>query len=311
MNANASQSSSPADGGTLDVSILICTRNRSAHLQKSLEHMATANVPSGWRVELIIVDNGSSDDTRAVAHEARLPHIPIRYIHEPMAGKAHAYGAGISVAGGAIFLMTDDDTRVPCDWIEQMCRPIRDGLADAVQGGVTIAPHLERPWLKGVLRVWVAEVADPVYRPEGLVGANMAVSRAAMKLAGPFDTSLGPGAVGFYEDTMFGWALEAAGQRIHYCPTAAVEHHFDADRLSLEAFLDSARRMAKSRVQVLSRFPQLGAPKFSDLLRNLPGLTYRACTQAARYLMGKQPDAGFVYYYYQLCLWRAWMARAV
>lgn len=306
MDASTKETSTRAAQDEFEVSIVICTRNRCEHLRESLAQMASIAVPEAWRVELVVVDNGSSDGTRAVVEAAGLPNMPVRYVYEPKAGKAHAYGAGLAVAHGTVLLMTDDDTRVPRDWIEQMCRPILEGEGDAVQGGVTIAPHLERPWLRGVLRVWVAEVNDPQYRPEGLVGANMAVSRKAMTAVGPFNTSLGPGAVGFFEDTAFGWALEASGRRILYRPSAAVEHHFAADRLTLDAFLDSARRMAASRAVVHSQMaPQPAPPRLYELLRNIPGLAFRACTQAVRYVMGKQPDAGFVYYYYQLCLWRA------
>lgn len=293
-----------------DVSIIICTRNRCDQLRQSLAQMASIAVPERWRVELVVVDNGSSDGTPGVVETATLPNMPVRYVYEPRAGKSHAYSAGLTVADGAVLLMTDDDTRVPHDWIERMCRPILDGQGDAVQGGVRIAPHLERPWLRGILRVWVAEVSDPEVRPEGLVGANMAVSREAMAAAGPFNTSLGPGAVGFFEDTAFGWSLEAAGKQILYRPAAAVEHHFAADRLTLDAFLDLARRMAASRAVMLAQMtPRAPPPRLHELLRNMPGLAFRACTQAIRYAAGKQPDAGFLYYYYQLCLWRALKTR--
>jgi len=295
----------------LDVSIIICTRNRGEHLRASLARMRDLIVPESWCVELLIVDNGSSDDTRAVVEAAQLPQMSVRYLFAPTPGKGHAYNAGLAAARGAALLLTDDDTRVPCDWIERMCRPLLDGEADAVQGGVTIAPHLDRHWLKGVLRTWVAEVRDPEFRPEGLVGANMAFTRRAMALGGAFDTELGPGAAGFYDDTLFGWSLERAGLRILYRPSAAVEHHFDPDRLSLQAFLDTARRMAASRALVITRIGTAEArPGWSALLRRLPGLMFRAATQAWRYAVAKQPDPGFLYHYYQLHLWRALRRRA-
>jgi GT2 family glycosyltransferase len=273
--------------------------------------MSEAIVPDGWRVELVIVDNGSRDDTRAVVNAARLRNMTVSYVFEPTPGKGYACNAGLTAARGAVLLLTDDDTRVPRDWIEQMCRPLLDGHADAVQGGVTIAPHLERRWLKGVLRTWIAEVCDPQFRPEGLVGANMAFTRRAVAQVGMFDTDLGPGAAGFYEDTLFGWSLERAGLGILYRPSVAVEHHFDADRLSLQAFLSTARRMAASRAIVSTRIGTMAArPGWSALLRQLPALLFRAATQIGRYAAAKQPDPGFLYYYYQLHLWRALRARA-
>jgi glycosyltransferase involved in cell wall biosynthesis len=59
-----------------DASIVIATRDRSADLKVTLEHLARAEVPAGWPVELLIVDNGSSDDTKAVARAEALRRAP-------------------------------------------------------------------------------------------------------------------------------------------------------------------------------------------------------------------------------------------
>jgi glycosyltransferase involved in cell wall biosynthesis len=293
-----------------DVSVVICTRDRRDDLKAMLEHMARATVPSGWRAEVLIVDNGSSDDTKSVADQAVLPNVEKRYIFEPRKGKGHAYNAGLAAARGKVFLFTDDDVHVPANWIEEMSRPILDGSADAVQGGVRIAPHLDRPWLKGMLRTWVASVEDPEQRPPGLVGANMAFGRRAVEVAAPFDLRLGPGAAGYFDDTKFGWALERAGLKIHYLPTVAAEHNFDPDRLELSAFMSAARRMAISRAIIDHEMePAKRPPSFSDLLAQLPGLGVRSLTQLARYALRREPDPGFLFRYYRLKLWQA--ARAL
>ena len=296
--------SSPA---AVDVSIILCTFNRRRQLAESLADIARLDIPHGWTVELVLVDNGSSDGTEELAKGAVLPNVSLRYVFEPRKGKGYAYNAGLAAASGAVFLFTDDDTRVPRNWVEAMCRPILEKRAAAVQGGVRIAAHLERPWLKGVLRTWVAEVMDPVHAPAGLVGANMAVGREALGICGPFDVRLGPGAAGFFDDTVFGWALQAAGREILYLPSVAVEHHFDPDRLSLQAFMISAQRMARSRALVFRDWdPLIPDRSWIALLRYAPALGFRAATQLARYAIGRQPDAGFLYYYYRLCLWRAY-----
>lgn len=291
----------------VDVSIILCTLNRRRQLTDSLADIARLSIPEGWAAELVLVDNGSSDGTRELASSAVLPNMPLRYVFEPRKGKGYAYNAGLGAASGEVFLLTDDDTRVPRDWVEAMCRPILERRVAAVQGGIRIAAHLERPWLKGVLRTWVAEVTDPVHAPAGLVGANMAFSREALGVGGPFDVRLGPGAAGFFDDTVFGWALQAAGQKILYLPSVAVEHHFDPDRLSLQAFMSSARRMASSRALVFrDGDPLLPNRSWSALLRGLPALAFRATTQLGRYAIGREPDAGFLYHYYRFCLWRAY-----
>jgi glycosyltransferase involved in cell wall biosynthesis len=289
------------------VSIIICTRNRADSLRPTLESVGQATVPSGWNVELLVVDNGSTDSTEATVASMTLPNLPILYIREPRKGKGYAYNTGMDAARGQVFLFTDDDVRVPINWIEGMCRPIVDGEANAVQGGIRPAPHLERPWLTGMLRVWLAAVEDPVCPPEGLlVGANMSFHRSALDVIGGFDPRLGPGAAGFYEETVFGWALKRAGKRISYQPAVSVEHHFDADRLNLGSFISIAQRMAKSRAIVEKTLDPAGArPSIFNMLPRLPGFGFRCVTQALKFLKSRAPDPNFLSHYYQLCLWLA------
>jgi glycosyltransferase involved in cell wall biosynthesis len=288
------------------VSIIICTRDRADSLRQTLESIANVAIPCDWCVELLIVDNGSKDSTKALVSCLTLSNLPIRYVEEPRTGKGYAYNAGMIAASGQVFLFTDDDVRVPTNWIQEMCQPIFDGTAEAVQGGVKIAPHLERPWLSGALRIWVAAVENPDHPPEGLVGANMAFSRRGFEIVGKFDPRLGPGAAGFYDDTIYGWALERAGYKIFYRPEISVEHHFAPDRLTLIAFIRMAQRMAVSRAIVMQI---TGAttirPSIFDLLSQLPGLGVRCFTQTVRFVRARQPDAGFILRYYYFCLWLA------
>ena len=48
------------------ISIVLATRNRSAQLRRCLESLRTGSLPSGWRAEIIVVDNASLDDTASV-----------------------------------------------------------------------------------------------------------------------------------------------------------------------------------------------------------------------------------------------------
>ena len=285
-----------------DVSIIVCTRNRSEHLSRLLEQISRLPAPADWDIEVLVVDNGSTDATPAVAMGAPIPGMSVRHILEPRAGKGYAYNTGLAAARGRAFLLTDDDTQPQGGWIEGMCGPILRGEADAVQGGVRIAEHLERPWLRGVLRVWVAAVEDPTEPPEGLVGANMAFSREVWNQVGPFDVRLGPGAAGFFDDTIFGWAVEQRSFRIAYRPDVLVEHHFEADRLTVGAFMTAADRMAKSRLIALG--PE-GPATLRKLAVQAPGLALRTLTQMVRFVLRREPDPGFLSRYYRLCCWRA------
>ena len=287
------------------VSIIVCTCDRPESLCATLQSIGEAEIPPGWEVELLVIDNGSAGLARSTVLALDFPDVRLRWVAEPRRGKGYAYNTGLAAASGEILLFTDDDVRVPVDWIEKMCAPMVRGEADAVQGGVRPAPHLERPWLTGALRVWLAVVDHPTIPPPGLVGANMAFRREAAELVGGFDPRLGPGAAGFYDDTVFGWALEKAGKVISYRPEIFVEHYFAPDRLRLRSFLLTARKMARSRALVLSGLGELPAASIAALLKEVPGLTWRSLTQLLRLLLTQTPDAGFVVRYFRVCLWFA------
>ncbi len=232
-----------------NVSIIICTRNRADSLRETLESVGRARVPEDLPAELLVVDNGSTDHTRQVVEQAGLTNVPVRYVQEPRKGKGYAYNTGLAEARGDIFLFTDDDVRVPEDWIEGMCRPIASGEADAVAGGVRLAPELEREWMTDVHRGFLAEVSYDSREVRGLpyvVGANMAFARKVTHLVPEFDPELGPGSLGFGDEALFTLQLHKAGCRFVNAPEAVVEHHVSRDRLSRSAFLEGAA--ARGRV---------------------------------------------------------------
>ncbi len=229
------------------VSIIICTCNRAAHLRQTLAALAGLCVPEALPTELIVVDNASTDDTAQVVQQCRLPNMPVRYIQEPKRGQCFARNTGIATAKGEIILFTDDDVRPPQNWIEGMCGPILRGEADAVAGGVKIAPHLERAWMEGTHRTWLAETQGiKPEKPDRIVGANMAFSRHLLEKVPEFDTELGPGGLGFFDETLFSWQIKEAGYRIAPAFDVCVEHHFDAARLTTDSFIQSATKMGRS-----------------------------------------------------------------
>src|SRR5258708_25445537 len=119
----------------IDVSIIVCTKDRSADLKDMLVHLSRARVPSGWKVELVIVDNGSTDDTKAVTLGAELPNLTLRYVYESRRGKAAGLTAGIEAGAGRALLLTADDVHVPANWTDDTCRPRPPGEAADVPGG--------------------------------------------------------------------------------------------------------------------------------------------------------------------------------
>jgi glycosyltransferase involved in cell wall biosynthesis len=93
------------------LSAIICTRNRAGVLRLTLDSLCRQTLAQG-AFEVIVVDDGSTDDTREVsrAFEARLP---LRYSHQREAGLASARNHGVFLARGTIVLFLDDDAAEP------------------------------------------------------------------------------------------------------------------------------------------------------------------------------------------------------
>ena len=80
-----------------NASVIIATANRAADLHDTLENLARIHRPG--TVELIVVDNCSTDDTRQVVdHAAAWYPFPVRYLFEQEEGKYAALNAGIKAA---------------------------------------------------------------------------------------------------------------------------------------------------------------------------------------------------------------------
>jgi glycosyltransferase involved in cell wall biosynthesis len=228
------------------VSIIICTRDRAEDLRQTLTIMARVRVPDDMPAELLVVDNASVDHTADVARSCMLPNMPVRYVYEPRRGKGYAYNTGMAEARGEVFLFTDDDVRPPLDWIEGMCRPILEGEADAVAGGVRIAPHLERTWMKPMHRSWMASTECIPHDSPELIGANMAFSRKVLSKIPGFDPELGPGALGFGDDTLLASQLLVAGFTLVSKFDVVAEHHFHVSRLSRDSLLTRSKSAGRT-----------------------------------------------------------------
>lgn len=236
----------------LSVSIILCTCNRAAQLQQALGALGKVKIRPSWEVELLVVDNGSADDTATVVRNAKLGNMEVRYLHETQKGKGHALNAGLAKARGEIILFTDDDVIPAEDWAEQLISPLLDGSCDAITGQITVAPNLLRPWQTRMHRWWLASSHDVklYHGSREMIGANMGFRRLVLERVGGFDPELGPGALGLAEDTLFGGQLVEGGFRIGYAPKAGATHQTDASRLRRINWLSEARKHGRSQAYV-------------------------------------------------------------
>jgi glycosyltransferase involved in cell wall biosynthesis len=237
-----------------NISIIIATCSRPTDLEKTLLSLTSVRVPDGWSVELLLVESGVQSGAQAL-----LPTIPyacfrtIKYLFEPLRGKSRALNSALTNATGDILLFSDDDVRFPVDWIEAMCKPIVAGRADATAGGVSLAPHLLRPWMNHTHRAWLASTADYLSpeNPSEMCGANMAVCRQVFEQIGGFDVELGPGIKGGGEESLLSWQIKQAGFKLVGCLEVQVEHHLNSDRLQYKNWIQAASLKGQMRAYLL------------------------------------------------------------
>ena len=132
-----------------------------------------------FSLEVLVVNNGSTDDTASVLEDFAAEWPLLRIVDDPVPGKSGVLNRTLGLVKGDVVVFTDDDVHVPRSWIVDMATPILEGRADAVCGRVVLAPHLDRPWLTPELRSQLAEMPDVSGDIPGMVGANMAASRQA------------------------------------------------------------------------------------------------------------------------------------
>lgn len=121
--------SSPT-GGTIatrpTVSVVIPVRDDATELRVCLELLARQTQAPH---EVIVVDNGSSDDSAAVARTAGARVVP-----EPRVGIPHAAATGYDAATGDLIARLDADSRPDPDWVERIIEAMADPATDAVTG---------------------------------------------------------------------------------------------------------------------------------------------------------------------------------
>ena len=210
------------------ISLVICTRNRAAALERCLEPVAALRHDGPW--ELIVVDNGSTDESAAViARFAARGSIRVRAVEQLVKGLSNARNAGVAAAAGDIVLFTDDDCYVAPDLLDACAVAFADPAVGYATGRVTLHDPDDAA-------VTVNESLEPrrfpprVFLPAGAVkGANLAFRRAALdaivERGVPFDPLFGSGASFPAEDADAAQRAALAGWVGVYDPAMAVAHH--------------------------------------------------------------------------------------
>jgi GT2 family glycosyltransferase len=204
----------------------VCTFNRSRQLTEALRHIESSAVRAGLGVEIVVVDNNSSDDTKeAVARVADGSAVPVRYVFEPAQGLSFARNRGVQTAKGSVIAFTDDDCIVDPDWIGALWGEFTVNPDVAIVGGrvdlyasedqpVSIRPFGERVRYANATQVY------------GFVmGCNMAIRRGTSECIGGFDPAFGGSKGVIADDIDFLYRALKHGLGILFAPAARVLHN--------------------------------------------------------------------------------------
>jgi glycosyltransferase involved in cell wall biosynthesis len=218
------------------ISVIIPTRNREQSLATLLDSLALAQSPEGAAVEIVVVDNGSTDGT-AVMLQERIMHqsrYPLRVFNQPTPGKSNALNLALANCEGDLLVVFDDDVTVERRCLVELAAAYQNGQFGAMQGRILPGKDSDgRSADLSRLREYNIPLIDyggEIREIRGLTGTNMSFNREVLDAIGCFDARLGPGAAGFSEDTEFSMRIRKAGFKIGYTPHAVVYHELNPDR---------------------------------------------------------------------------------
>jgi glycosyltransferase involved in cell wall biosynthesis len=277
---------------TLDV--ILPTFNREALLARALESLRTARAPADLDVRILVVDNASTDGTRAlVQREAARSGHRLQYLFVPTPGKPHALNSGIAATDGDLVGLIDDDEEIDSAWFESIQRAFAESDLDFIGGKCLPLWSAPRPaWLGGAyLGVvgWVDPGSEPrtmddTY-PGILMGGNAVIRRRVLERAGSYSTALnrtGARLLGCEDEDMY-HRLLALGARGRYQPDLVIYHHVPSTRLTKKYF----RRWCFWRgvsLGVMDRGRRAPVPYLAGVPRYRVGSALRGAWRALRHV---------------------------
>ena len=255
---------------------LIPTRNRAEILGLCLEALGREARGLEQEVEIIVVDDGSSDATEATVSESRktFPDLRISYLRQDPAGPAAARNRGLREARGKLILFMNDDTiaetgflRDHMAWHDQ-----HPALGAALLGELSwdgaITPTPFRGWLlrDGPLCALDGLPEDASLDYRYFVTANLSIKYAFLKRHGFFDENFRKPML---EDTELGYRLQLQGLDLHLRRSARGRHRHE---IRLTDFCRRQELVGRGNIPVSPKTPRAGPPAAAPSGPSTPAL---------------------------------------
>lgn len=259
------------------VSVIICTRNRAAQLQRCLQSLRALPCQPA---EIVVVDNAPTDNsTQQVVEQFS----GVLYCREPKAGLDIARNTGVRKAQSPVVAYVDDDVLVHPHWVYQVWQTFTDPQVEAMTG-LVVASELqteaqlifETHW--SFNRGYVDKYYNSAYFNRRLTsgppvweigaGANMAFRKDLFNKVGYFDERLDVGAAGCSGDSEMWFRILAHGGTIHYNPRAVTYHEHRQELSALKKQLFNYMRGHTVAALIQQQHRKAGYTR--HVFRNLP-----------------------------------------
>ncbi len=240
-------------------SVVIPTHNRIATLTRVLGALGAQKEAPDF--EVVLIDDGSTDDTAAVINESVASKrfaFPLRFETQPNSGPGRARNRGTALARGTFVVFIGDDTVPEPGFLAQHAKTHRESGDDPLLAclGYTGWPPAETatPFMDHIndygLQFGYRLIEDGAVVPFNFFyTSNISIARATLGEA-PFDTTF-PAAA--WEDIELAYRLDAAGLKIRYNASAVTRHYHRMDRRLVRAKAIHGRPVGRDLLREASR----------------------------------------------------------
>jgi GT2 family glycosyltransferase len=196
------------------ISVVVCSFNGSRVIRRCLEGLSRQNYPD---YEVIVIDDGSTDDTAAIA-----AGFEVRLVSTPNRGLSAARNEGLAQASGEIVAYIDDDAWPDPDWLSFLAWTFRTTDHAAV-GGPNLPPRGDGPTAELVALApgGPNHVLRTDTEAEHIPGCNSAFRADRLRAIDGYDTRFRTAG----DDVDVCWRLHERGWTVGFSPGAVVWHH--------------------------------------------------------------------------------------
>jgi glycosyltransferase involved in cell wall biosynthesis len=304
----------------MDISLIIATYNGETTLPQQLDSIQRLQVPESASINIIFVDNNSSDKTSELLTSFNC-EFEFHYLHEKKPGKNVALNTALNsgIELGQLIIFSDDDVIYPEFYFERYLTLARDHTDFSIFGGKVIAkwPSEPRPEMLNGIDAVVAFAITPESAgysageidPIKLHGPNMAVRKALFEQGLRFNEDIGPNGGNYVmgSETDILYRLKAKQCKAYFCPELSVQHiirpvQFTPKWLASRAYKAGrslvnhhSNQQQQNNISILFGYPRWAVARYAQLTIKLWAHSWSKSENYYRLLWTRNHIRGYLF----------------